>query len=242
MFTIIQGNAYGRHAVLLDEMFRLRKRVFADRLGWDVPVRGAHEQDAYDRLGPAYLVWCDAGMSVLYGSARLMPTTHPTLLFDTFGRTMPPEAHLAAPGIWECTRLCVNEAAVTAHDLCLSTRDAFRTMLVALCETALAHGIHTIVSNYEPHVMRLYRSAGAMVDEVGRADGYGRRPVCCGLFETSERSLAAMRQAVGIGGRLVTLPRHSDAAARRRQGAAASGTMDSWIAPVAPEDAAGRHP
>ena len=207
MFTIIQGHQYERHAELLDQMFRLRKRVFADQLGWDVPVQGEHEQDGYDRLKPAYLVWCDDDMTTLYGSARLMPTTHPTLLHDVFDRTMPKDAHLEAPGIWECTRLCVDEDAIKADGLDINARDAFRTMLVAICEVAVEYGIHTVASNYEPHVMRLYRSAGATIDEIGRAEGYGKRPVCCGLFETTDETLSDMREAVGIEGSLLTLKR-----------------------------------
>lgn len=44
-----------------------------------------------------------------------------------------------------------------------------------LCEVALDHGIETLVSNYEPHLKRLYERAGAELEELGRAtdlDGF----------------------------------------------------------------------
>lgn len=38
MFFSVQGDGQAKHAELLDQMFRLRKRVFSDQLGWDVEV------------------------------------------------------------------------------------------------------------------------------------------------------------------------------------------------------------
>ena len=68
-----------------------------------------------------------------------------------------------------------------------------------MCECGLSHGSKTLVSNYEPHLARVYRRAGLAVEEVGRADGYGRSPVCCGIFEVSEEVRTRMQQALGVG-------------------------------------------
>jgi len=55
-----------------------------------------------------------------------------------------------------------------------------------------------MISNYEPHLKRVYKKAGAEVDELGRADGYGKYPVCCGRFEVSSGVLSKMRAALGV--------------------------------------------
>jgi acyl homoserine lactone synthase len=179
-------------------MFRLRKHVFADQLNWDVPVVGDEERDFYDGLSPVYLVWCDDAGKKLYGSLRLMPTTGPTLLHDVFRRTFPTDVDLSAPGIWEGTRMCVDEAAIKSDFPDIDAGRAFCLLLLALCECAMAHGIHTMISNYEPHLKRIYKRAGAEVDELGRADGYGKYPVCCGAFEVSQDVLLKMRAALGV--------------------------------------------
>jgi acyl homoserine lactone synthase len=127
-----------------------------------------------------------------------MPTTGPTLLYDVFRRTFPADIDLVAPGIWEGTRMCVDEKAVALDFPELTPLDAFSRLLVALCECALHHGIDMMLSNYEPHMRRVYRRAGVDVDELGRADGYGRLPVCCGLFEVSPVVLDRMREATRI--------------------------------------------
>ena len=204
MFVIIQAHEYQKYAFILDQMFRLRKKVFADTLGWNVPVIGPFERDSYDSLCPAYLVWCDETRTRLYGGMRLMPTTGPTLLYDVFRATFPQAANLIAPGIWEGTRMCIDEEAISDDFPDVDAGRAFSMLLLALCECALDHGIHTMISNYEPHLKRVYRRAGAEVDELGRADGYGKYPVCCGAFEVSEHVLDRMRASLGIDTPLYT--------------------------------------
>ncbi len=206
MIIVLQAHEYRLQSHLLDQMFRLRKRVFYDQLGWNVPVCGEWERDAYDELGPAYLLWVDDEARVVYGAVRLLPTTGPTLLYDVFRRTFPDRVDLVAPGIWEGTRMCVDEALLQRDHPGTDAGRAFCLLLLALGEVALAHGIHTMVSNYEPHLKRIYQKAGAELDELGRADGYGTRPVCCGVFEVSKRILTAMRKKLGLTEALYRIP------------------------------------
>ncbi|MBU2485277.1 MAG: N-acyl-L-homoserine lactone (AHL) synthase [Alphaproteobacteria bacterium] len=197
MFILVQAQQYTRYKSLMDQAFRLRKRVFHDQLGWAVTIDGDCERDEYDALRPAYLMWCNDRADRLYGTLRLMPTTGPTLLYDVFGDTFA-GASLNAPGIYEGTRMCLNEEALSNDFTSLETGRAFGMLLLALCECGLCHGIQTLVSNYEPRLARVYRRAGLAVEEIGRADGYGRSPVCCGIFEVSESVRADMQQALGI--------------------------------------------
>ncbi|NTA35583.1 acyl-homoserine-lactone synthase [Agrobacterium salinitolerans] len=209
MYLLVQAHEYHKHAELLDQSFRLRKRVFVDRLGWDVSVSDHRERDRYDELHPAYLLWCDEDRQQLYGSVRLMPTTGPTLLYDVFRATFPDACDLMAPGIWEGTRMCIDEDAIYRNMPELRLDRAFCLLLLALCETALAHGIHTMVSNYEPHMRRVYQKAGAELDELGGSSGYGRFPVCCGAFEVSHRVLIAMRSKLQVNESLYRRPAYS---------------------------------
>ncbi|MFC0217542.1 MULTISPECIES: acyl-homoserine-lactone synthase [Pseudochelatococcus] len=197
MFIVIQKNEYNKYAHLIDQSFRLRKRIFVDQLRWKVEVTGPYERDSYDNLGPAYLIWCDEQADHLYGSVRLLPTTGPTLLYDVFRSTFP-DISLIGPGIWEGTRMCVDETAILADFPDLDPRRAFSMLLLALCECALHYGIHTLISNYEPHMRRIYRRAGLKFDEIGHANGFGRFPVCCGVFEVSAATRHRMRQALKL--------------------------------------------
>jgi acyl homoserine lactone synthase len=198
MYLLIQAHQYDRYKDLLAQSYRLRKRVFADQLGWSVSVVGDYEKDRYDSHNPAYFMWCDDDALTLYGCVRLMPTTGPTLLYYVFRSTFPNACDLVAPSIWEGTRMCVDDVAISRDMPDLKPDRAFCLLLLALCEVAMSNGIDTLVSNYEPHMRRLYRRAGAEFEEVGRADGFGRLPVCCGLFEVSARILSKMRAALQV--------------------------------------------
>ena len=83
--TSTENNAH-EHANLLNDMFRLRARVFRDRLKWNVEVVDGMERDRYDNEDPVYIISTDENRKRVIGSLRLLPTTGPTLLSS---RTFP---------------------------------------------------------------------------------------------------------------------------------------------------------
>lgn len=198
MFITIQPHEVEKNSGLMAAMFRLRKQVFADQLGWEVPVTGDQEFDAYDRMGASYLVWCSEDRETVYGMVRLMATTGPTLLHDVFGPPHGFSQELIGADIWEGTRMCVDEAALARDLPGVDAGQAFRMLLLALCETALAHGIATLVSNFEAPLSRIYRRSGLDYRLRGRADCYSERPVFCASFEVSPAVLRQMRRTIGI--------------------------------------------
>lgn len=195
MFWTVERYQQDCNEYMLDSMYRLRAKVFHEEMGWSVSVSGGREIDGYDMCDPVYLLWTDAEKRVLFGSLRLLPTTGPTLLYDVFRKTFADDVCLAAPGIWEGTRLCVDEHALARHLPAIDRKRAFCLMLLALCETALKHHIQTLVSNFEPPTKRLYHAAGAPLSFLGSADGFGKRPVCAGTFAVSIETRDRMRAA-----------------------------------------------
>ncbi|MFN4129018.1 MAG: acyl-homoserine-lactone synthase, partial [Paracoccaceae bacterium] len=59
MIIVIDALNKDRFGDLLDEMFKLRARVFGDRLGWEVEITNGREIDQFDRLDPAYVIGLD---------------------------------------------------------------------------------------------------------------------------------------------------------------------------------------
>lgn len=198
MFTTVQPHELKSSSLLMSDVFRLRKKVFSDQLGWDVPVQGNMERDAYDDIGASYLVWCSDDRSTLYGLVRLMPTEGPTLLHDVFHATHGRNPELCGAGVWEGTRMCLDDALIARDFPDLNAVQAFNLLFVALCEAALAHNIRRLVSNFEPSMSRVYRRAGLSFQIHGRADGYGAKPVYCASFEVSENTLDKMRRKTGV--------------------------------------------
>ncbi len=209
MIVVVQQHNADEYAHLVDRMFRLRARVFGERLKWDVQITDGKERDRFDELGPVYLIYADERGQEVKGSLRLLPTTGPTVLADVFTDTMPDAVSLSAPTIWECTRFCLDEDIVGSRH-----RDqivASGALISALGSVALNAGIESILGNFDATMLRLYRRIGCDVEVLGRTYRYGE-PVYLGLFPVSEAILdqvnaEASRAATDDQGRAATRPR-----------------------------------
>lgn len=198
MFKTIQPHEINDNLSLMTQSFQLRKKVFSDQLGWDVPVTGDQEFDTYDKQNASYLVWASDDEKTLYGVVRLMTTDGPTLLHDVFHATHGRNPDLIASDVWEGTRMCIDEDAVARDFPDLAAAHGFSLLFLGLCEAALAHNISRLVSNFEPCMSRIYRRCGLKYKVHGRADIYGKKPVYCASFEVSPQVLCEVRAKIGV--------------------------------------------
>ncbi len=203
MLVVVEDWNAHEHRALLEEMFRLRARVFNDRLKWDVTVTDGMERDRYDDEGPVYLIYTDDTQTQVKGSLRLLPTTGPTLLADFFSDTLPDAAQLRAPTIWECTRFCLDETTLDN-----GSRDemvfASGVLFAGLGQIALQSGIESILGNFDATMYRLYRRIGCEVDILGITHRFGR-PVYLGLFPVSWPILGRVKAKLREADRKETL-------------------------------------
>jgi acyl homoserine lactone synthase len=133
MIHITQGYslADARHA----SMFRDRKTLFVDLLGWDVPViDDQFEIDRYDTGAALYLIALDEeGRHI--GSMRLLPTVSPHLLSNVFAELCESDIP-RGPTVLEITRLCLPQRLGCAGRLTVRNR-----LVTAMVDYALAGGI-----------------------------------------------------------------------------------------------------
>jgi acyl homoserine lactone synthase len=203
MLVVVEETNAHEHRDLLDEMFRLRARVFADRLKWDVVVNDGMERDRYDDEGPVYLIYTDQERKAVKGSLRLLPTTGPTLLADFFADTLPDAAQLSAPTIWECTRFCLDEGLLdngSREEMVFASGILF----AGLGEIGLQSGIESILGNFDATMYRLYRRIGCEVDILGITHRFGR-PIYLGLFPVSRPILSRVKAKLRESDRNVRL-------------------------------------
>jgi len=189
MIVLIEKHNAHRYANLMERMFRLRARVFGDRLGWDVQVVCGLERDKYDDEAPVYLIHTDDDGQEVRGSLRLLPTTGPTLLADLFSDTVPNAVNLSAPTIWECTRFCLDDKIFDKEQRLFASA----VLIAALGDVANRAGIESIIGNFDATMLRLYRRIGCEVEILGSTSRYGR-PVYLGLFPVSESMLQRIKR------------------------------------------------
>lgn len=157
MILVLTPYDYQTHADLMDQMLRLRYRVFYERLGWDVTVQDGREIDRYDELSPYYFMALD-DRERLVGTWRLLPTTGPYMLPDIFSTLMDGEPVPRSARIWECSRFAVDD-----HDGATSEQQIHRItseLFCGLIEYCLEVGIDEVITVYDLRVARLLPRIG----------------------------------------------------------------------------------
>jgi acyl homoserine lactone synthase len=193
---MISSDRFGEFAHEIAEMHRLRHRVFKERLDWDVTVSGDMEIDEYDALGPIYLLHRnDAGR--VEGCVRLLPTTGPTMLRNSFPILLGAEAPPFHAAIWESSRFCLDvDAAAQKGELGLS-RATFE-LFAGMCEFGLARGLTEIVTVTDVLVERMVKRIGIPWRRIGPPKRIGNSLAVAGFAEVSWPTLARIRGAGGL--------------------------------------------
>ena len=131
MMQLITREYYSDSIEAVTEMHRLRYRVFKERLDWDVQFSGDMEIDEFDALRPAYLIQ-RARDNRVQGCVRLLPSTGPTMLRDTFPLLLDGEPAPASPTIWESSRFALDlppDTPKATHGLATATYELFAGMI-----------------------------------------------------------------------------------------------------------------
>ncbi|QGZ63124.1 acyl-homoserine-lactone synthase [Paraburkholderia acidisoli] len=147
---------------VINEMYRLRARVFRDRLGWDIPTIAGMEIDGYDALGPHYMLIQDTAGQVR-GCWRLMPTEGPNMLRDTFPQLLHGAEAPSSGNVWELSRFAVESGNDQTFGFAELTLHAMR----AVVSHAFRAGISRYVTVTTTPIERLLRRTGIDVNRLG---------------------------------------------------------------------------
>lgn len=144
MIILQHGVVFAVEDALLDAMFRERRRIFVDLLGWNLPVSPAGcEIDQFDNASATYLIAVDDDGNHL-GSMRLLPTVGPHILGSLFS-SLAEDGVPCGPSIREITRLCL------AQRLVARARLHVRNQLIsAMVDYAPMHGIESFTGVVRP--------------------------------------------------------------------------------------------
>jgi acyl homoserine lactone synthase len=203
MIQLIQGAYPADNADILDKMFRLRAKVFNDRLGWEVKVRDHRETDRFDELNPLYIVETDDKRNVL-ASLRLLPTTGPHMLSDVFSELMAPESIIRSPRVLESSRFAADTELLGHLPNGLSSVTG--VLLCALLETSRAAGVDFVISVYDVRMERILRRAGCGFERLCEPRKIGDVMTVAGLCETATSVTDEIRARNDLSGPLFADP------------------------------------
>jgi acyl homoserine lactone synthase len=185
MIRIVTKDNAGRYVRNLYQMHCLRKKVFKDRLGWDVTVEGEFEVDEYDGLRPNYLLSIDKHGTV-NGCVRLLPTTGPNMLRDIFPSLVTKKTMPCDQRVWESSRFAVSGGAIRAEaGLSQTTYD----LLIGVLRFALSNGIGTIACVVDVRMERILRRSGWRLERLGSPRRIGNTIAMAGQLDVSAQIL-----------------------------------------------------
>lgn len=200
MIIVVDSTNRERFSGLLDQMFRLRARVFGGRLGWQVQISEGREIDAFDALDPAYVIGLDETGHVV-SCVRALQTSGPHMLSDVFSAILGGDEPLRSPVVWESTRFCVDTERLGAADTRMSASSATCELMIGSLEYAQSHGITDIVTVIDPIMNRvLKRSACAPYDYLGETVQMGKVPAMAALLDCTDARISALRNFIGVHG------------------------------------------
>lgn len=195
VISIDQDQAHRFDPRVLAGMYRLRHSVFHERLGWEVSSRQGMEMDEYDALNPVYLVARGPGHSI-GGCVRLLPTSGPYMLRDTFPVLLAGEAAPNSDRIWDISRLAVARPAGELGGMD-GLNDTTVDIVLAVQDYGLDHGVDRYVAVVSVALERILRRIGLKLTRFGdrRARRMGKVLSAAVWIEVD----AATREAIARG-------------------------------------------
>ncbi len=194
MAFLVNGAQLDKYPDIRDSMFRLRKKVFYDMLGWEVNVDDGMEFDQFDRPDTVYVLYVKN--QAVYGVWRILPTTGPYMLADVFPDLAPRGGIPRSPTTWELSRYCLDVEFFAGNELALHR--AQLDMYCTLAEFAILYGIEELVLVQEPSMTKRANTVFGIPHEVTLPVNKGKANAQTVLYRPS--FLKDLRQAQQLYG------------------------------------------
>lgn len=205
MIRILNGKTRAQHPAAVDDMFRLRKRVFHDFLKWDVQTEGDWEIDNYDQANPLYVLSYAPDTGRLRGALRLLPTLGPNMLDDTFPILLGDNPEIRSASVWESSRFCI-EPEISQDRASNQVTVAAAELMCGVGELGLASGISHIVTVTDVFLERMFRRMGCPGERIAEPHRIGSVFAVAVAWEVTPDMLTRMKAVAAIEGTVLERP------------------------------------
>jgi len=174
----------------IEEFYRVRKAVFIDELGWNIPVQeGGLEIDQYDDERAVYGFSFDADRQLTM-ACRYRPTDDRSLLMDVFSHALAPGVEdPSGPGVWEITRGTGLESGGARHN---QRRRACQ--MITPLELCRAAGGTRCIAFAEVRLLPLFIQMGWRVKLLGDPVDFGQGTGIAFEIDASDFAIAKIRR------------------------------------------------
>lgn len=203
MLEIVQTGQFGKTSLLFD-MHRLRKRVFKDRMGWEVSIdTNGLEVDQFDLPETIYVLALDNDRRVI-GNWRLLPTIGPTMIRDIWPKFLDSIYMPSDPCVWEASRFAVDSLKGGCEEGLYQVHQATQELFCGVTELCLLCGIKQIFAMYDERIAKILKRIDCEPFAVSTRLKVADTMAEVGAFATDQSMLSRLRAATGINNDLVT--------------------------------------
>jgi N-acyl-L-homoserine lactone synthetase len=167
MLYLIDPDNYHLHKEDLDNMYRLRHKVFFEKMNWQVSSKNGMEKDEYDENDMYYLIYKDE-KGIIRGCVRFIEMTNNCMFDGPFKFALPNVEDFKKPRYWELSRLAVD----CDYDDTYTT-EMSQHISLNLISGYLYFGLEleqiecTLTISY-PQTLELYKSYGLLFSQLSR--------------------------------------------------------------------------
>ena len=194
MIYLVDHRNRDEFSAQLEEMYRIRHRVYVDKRGWkDLTQEDKREVDQFDNEDALYLLRLDDEGRVSAG-IRLIPTTKPHLMRDVFPHIVTWGRIPNSEQVYEITRYFVSDDITDMNEI----NKASGALLIALFEYGFAKGLthYSVVCDtfFLPSLLNLDPGTHPL----GLPTPYDEGVCVAVMFPITEPAVAGLRQRRGI--------------------------------------------
>jgi acyl homoserine lactone synthase len=176
---------------IIDQMHRLRARIFKGRLSWNVHCVDGREYDEFDDLSPTYIVASDSRSRVV-GCARLLPSLGTTMLQSIFPQLLK-DGQLPSHGAMvESSRFCVDTECVEGR-VDGALHGATSALFAGIVEWSMANGYSEIATATDVRFERILNRAGWPMRRLGEPTMINETRSVAGVLIADETSFRRLR-------------------------------------------------
>lgn len=188
-----QLSIFGRKTISCRDaqgMHRLRFEVFSRKLGWDVESHDGLERDKFDDLDDVAYVLAKATSGEVEACWRILPTTGPYMLRDTFPELLHGQAAPCATDCWELSRFAVSSSPTMAGNGTFGPLS--KALMVQSAFFAHERGISRYVTVTTPIMERMLKHQGLHIHRIGPPIKIGVAAAVACFIEVDEITLHAI--------------------------------------------------
>lgn len=175
-------------------MHGLRYEVFRERLQWDVQCDNGIERDLFDDLDPIYMLVKDDSGKV-FGCWRMLPTTGPYMLKDTFPQTLCGQTAPEHANVWELSRFALGpQHEGRAHGFCQTAV----LMMESAVEFAIEQSVTQFVTVTTVAIERLLKTLGVPTRRFGAPVQVGIEKTVAFTIDVNRNTLLLLRRHTGV--------------------------------------------